>query len=79
MNQLRVVEGQETKSRSDLIRDKNWLPFPVLVELTASHQYRLCRAVCRGESKAEFSGELTVLLWEKSTLPYFELRSAQAL
>lgn len=33
VNQLRVIEGQETKSQSDLIRDKNWLPFPVLVAL----------------------------------------------
>ena len=88
VNQLRVVEGQETKSQSDLIRDKQWLPFVVLVELAACHQFRLRQAICNGESAlecAKLAMEVALLMlvsrysWRTAELTSLELVSFEEL
>jgi hypothetical protein len=83
-NQLQVMEKQETKSQSDLIRDKLWLPFGVLLELASSHQAQLRLALKEGKSKAicaQLAMEAALLLmvlrysWQSSELTLLEISS----
>jgi hypothetical protein len=44
VNQLRVLEEQEVKTQSQLIEEKSWLAFGVLIELAASRTSAFLRA-----------------------------------
>jgi transposase-like protein len=51
VNQLRQNEAQEVKTQTDLIRENQWLPFPVLMELPASGCIECQKAVANGTSE----------------------------
>jgi hypothetical protein len=63
VNQLRQNEAQEVKTQTDLIRENQWLPFPVLMELAASGCIECQKAVANGTSDcAQLAMESALLM-----------------
>ncbi len=63
VNQLKQIEAQEVKSQADLIREKQWLPFPVLVELARSQSIVAKRAVTEKSPTCAQLAMDAALLW----------------
>jgi hypothetical protein len=57
------MEAQEVKSQADLIREKQWLPFPVLVELARSQSIVARRAVTEKSPNCAQLSMDAALLW----------------
>jgi len=87
-NQLALLDAQEAKTQSDLIREGSWLPFPVIVELAANRRDEFDKAVEGGASKEECTERaleaavitlLSFRSWRSGELTSLELVTPQEL